>query len=296
MNTAALFVLLPLLATSSAGQIDLAAAARDALQQDPRGSPEALRLERERLFDLQLAQLVNQRLAEVRGVEGLVVACHEGQVELRGQSADVAQRERATELALTVTGVRGVTNVLLLPGEPAPAPAPVMILPPIEALAPEAWTAPFGFATRDGLAGRGIQASVADGIVWLRGDVNSERARTYASIAVQSIEGVRVVRNELVVHTATQEESRRLAVLIQRQLEYDPIVQPIAPMVLVQVGDGIVRLEGSVQDEVQRHRAADLASWQAGVFAVDNRLQVDEDLQLQLQTARRAPRTLMRTR
>ena len=217
MKTAALFVVvLPLLASSSAGQIDLAAAARDALQQDPRGSPEALRLERERLFDLQLAQLVNQRLAEVRGVEGLVVACHDGLVELRGQSADAAQRERATELALTVTGVRGVTNFLLLPGEAAPAPAPVMILPPIEAIAPDAWTEPFGFATRDGLAGRGIQLSVADGIMWLRGDVNSDRARTYASIAVQSLEGVRVVRNELVVHTATIEESRRLAVLIQR--------------------------------------------------------------------------------
>jgi osmotically-inducible protein OsmY len=294
VKTAALFLAaVPLLGAPAAGQIDLTSAVRDAIQQDPRGSPEALRLERERLLDLQLAQLVNQRLlAEVRGVEGLVVACHDGLVELRGQAADEAQRARATELALTVTGVRGVTNGLLLPGEAPPAPA--VILPPVEEFVPEGWSEPFGFATRDGLAGRGLQASSADGIVWLRGEVNIERARTYASIAVQSLEGVRAVHNELVVRTATVEESRRLAVLIQHQFEYDPIVQTIAPMVLVQVNDGIVRLEGNVQYEVQRHRAADLASWQVGVFAVDNRLHVDEDLQLQ--PARRAPRTIYRSR
>ena len=282
MKNAVLIVAVLSCLPAAAAQSDLALAARDALQSDPRGSPEALRLERERLLDLQLAQLVNQRLAELRGLDGLVVSCHGGLVELRGRSADAAQRERATNLALTVTGVVGVHNALLLPGEaPPPTPGPpVPILQPVD-VAPETWTAPFGFVTSDGSAGREVQVTEADGVVWLRGFVNTERARTYASIAVQSLEGARVVRNELVVRTATVEESRRLAVLILRQLEYDPAVQAVAPMVLVKVDSGIVRLEGRVLDDFQRNRAAELAAWQVGVFAVDNRLQVDEDLVLQ---------------
>jgi osmotically-inducible protein OsmY len=261
---------------------DLAAAVRDAMQIDPRGSAEAIRLERERLLDLQLARLVEQRLTEVDTLDGLVVACHEGIVELRGQVGRPELRQRATELALTVSGVQGVSNALRVPGEPAPAPPPVgaTLVVPAEEPPPDDVTEPFGFATRDGLAGRGVRVEERDGIVRLVGEVNSESARTYAAVAAQSVDGVRAVRNQLVVVEATQDESRRLAVLIQKQFEYDPLVQSVAPMVLVKVNDGIVRLEGRVHDDSQRQWAADLAAMQVGVFAVDNRLQVDEDLRL----------------
>jgi len=102
------------------------------------------------------------------------------------------------------------------------------------------------------------------------------------------------VQNKLVVVVASQDATRRLAVLIQKQLEYDPLVQTVAPMVLVQVKDGIVRLEGRVQDDSQRVRAGDLALIQVGVFAVDNRLQVDEAMRL-LPT-RSGARTVIRMR
>jgi osmotically-inducible protein OsmY len=125
-----------------------------------------------------------------------------------------------------------------------------------------------------------VHVEARDGIVRLVGEVNSDSARTYAAVAAQSVDGVRAVRNQLAVVVATQDETRRLAVLIQKQLEYDPLVQTVAPLVLVKVKDGIVRLEGRVHDDSQRQRAADLAAWQVGVFAVDNRLQVDEDLRL----------------
>jgi len=261
---------------------DLAASVRNAMQTDPRGSVEAIRLERERLLDLQLARLVEQRLTEVDRLDGLVVSCHEGIVELRGQVGRPELRQRATELALTVSGVQGVSNVLRVPGEPEPAPPPASeaLAVPAEEPPPAHVTEPFGFATRDGLAGRGVRVQERDGIVRLVGEVNSESARTYAAVAAQSVDGVRAVRNQLVVVEATQDESRRLAVLIQKQFEYDPLVQSVAPLVLVKVNDGVVRLEGRVLDDSQRQWAEDLAAVQVGVFAVDNRLQVDEDLRL----------------
>ena len=281
---------LALLTPLSAGQpaapaptaIDLAAAVRDAMQTDPRGSVEAIRLERERLLDLQLARLVEQRLTEVDELDGLVVACHRGIVELRGQAGRPELRQRATDLALTVTGVQGVTNAMRVPGEPEPAPpaAGEALVLPAEEPPPEFVTEPFGFATFDGLAGRGVRIEARHGIVRLVGEVNSDSARTYAAIAAQSVEGVQAVRNQLVVVEATQDETRRLAILIQKQFDYDPYVQTVAPMVLVKVKDGVVRLEGRVHDDVQWQRAADLAAIQVGVFAVDNRLQVDEDLRL----------------
>ena len=263
-------------------EVDLAAAVRDAMQTDPRGSTEAMRLERARLLDLQLARLVEQRLTEVDSLEGLVVACHQGIVELRGRSGNPEARQRATELALTVTGVQGVSNALRVPGEPEPAPpAPSeTVAVPAEEPQPDFLTEAFGFATRDGLAGRGVRVEARDGVVRLFGEVNSDSARTYAAIAAQSVDGVQAVRNQLVVVEATQDESRRLAVLIQKQFDYDPLVQTAAAMVLVKVKDGVVRLEGRVHDDAQRERAADLASWQVGVFAVDNRLEVDEELRL----------------
>jgi hypothetical protein len=102
---------------------------------------------------------------------------------------------------------------------------------------------PFGFATRDGRAGRAIRVETDDGLVRLRGEVNSDGARLYASLAAQSVPGVRAVRNELVVSRAGPEESRRLALLVLKQLEYDPLVQSVAPMILV-TARRVVRLTG----------------------------------------------------
>ncbi|HZM01139.1 MAG TPA: BON domain-containing protein, partial [Planctomycetota bacterium] len=130
-----------------------------------------------------------------------------------------------------------------------------------------------------------------DGLVRLRGEVNSDGARLYASGAAQSVAGVRAVLNELAVLKAGQEESRRLALLILKQLEYDTVVQAVAPMILVTVRNGIVRLEGRVQDEDQLLQAEDLAADQVGVFAVENRLEIDE--QLRLQATRRGPYTVV---
>jgi len=301
-----LLLVLPALALTSAfaaGQAAggdasaLADSVRQALQNDPRSSAEARQLEQQRLLDLQLAQLVNQRLIEVTGLSGLVVACHDGNVELRGQADTAGARRRATELAFNVVGVSTVANGLRLPGETEPLPEPerlpILAQAPVEP-APRALTEPFGFATRDGLAGRGIRVEVRDGLVGLRGEVNSDQARLYATTAAQSVAGVRAVRSDLVVRRATKDESRRLAVLILKQLEYDPLMQPVAPMLLVTVRDGVVQLDGRVQDASQLDRAQDIAAVQVGVFAVDNRLQIDEELTLQ--PTRRSPYTAVMMR
>ena len=298
---------------------DLLNSVRASLQRDPRSSPAVQELVRQRLLDLQLAQIVTQRLLEA-GLSNLLVACRDGQVELRGQAANAELREHATELAAGVPGIVVVRNELSLmdaaPAQGAPMatlsadaamaePEPAAALDEVRlaelaivaegyADEPESAAEPFGFLTADGLAGRAIRVDLDHGLVRLRGEVNSTNAKTYAALAAEAVPGVQAVLNELVVNRASQEETRRLTLLVQKQIEYDPFVQAIAPMVLVQVRDGVVRLEGRVQDAGQRDQVEWLASRQAGVFAVDNRLEIEDDLVVL--PRRRAPQGTYTTR
>lgn len=222
--------------------------------------------------DLLAARRVSSRLVQL-GLSGMLVSCRDGRVELRGTVDGEERRRRAERIAAATEGVGSVTNSILVAGEVR---APEPVAPPAEA--PAATQGPFAFLTPGGLAGRDIRLEIRDGIVDVRGEVSSEAARGWVTRAAQRVPGVRAVRNQVAVREVGPEEARRLALLVQRRLEYSPVVGPVMAAVLVTAPDGIVRLEGRVRDAGQRAEAERLVRAVDAAFAVDNRLVVDGGL------------------
>ncbi|HEX5011192.1 MAG TPA: BON domain-containing protein [Planctomycetota bacterium] len=244
------------------------------------GAPAESRLHEAGLFDdLTLAREVSGKLVSAGGA-GVVVGVHEGDVTLNGHVSDAAQKTKLTSLAAGVAGVRSVDDQLLLPGQ---QPAPQRVVVPaadtkVEGQAGPAVTDPFDFLTPDGFAGRGMRVDVDQGLVTLTGEVSSTAARLFAAGVAGRVPGVRIVRNTCSVHPSSGIGDRGTALLVERVFQWDVLVQRVSSLILVSCDHGVVRLSGHVRDEGQRARCEELARAQDVVFAVDNRLVVDEDL------------------
>lgn len=225
--------------------------------------------------DLLLARQVDGRLSGA-GAHGLVVGVHRGEVTLHGQVADEAQRKRTLALVAEVDGVRAVDDRLLLPGQKS-APAPVAAAEPAPV---SARSEAFDFLTEDGRAGRGVVVAVDQGVATLTGAACSVEAQRHATVVAQRVPGVRAVRNEMSVRTFNPADDRRLGLLVQRQMDNDVIVQTVSNALLVTVENGVARITGCVRDAGQREQATRVAAGIGAVFAVDNRLTVNENLVL----------------
>ena len=204
---------------------------------------------------------------------GPVVGCSRGIVTLRGRVASADRRDEAGRLAAAVPGVQGVHNLLLAPGE-EPAAGP----PPAPRDDGPGLTPPFHFLTEDRMAGRQMVVEAADGVVTLRGEVNSDRAHRHVVETARTLPGVRVVRNLTSVQPLGRDHDLRLAVLVHRRLEHEPELQPVVAHIEVSSVDGVVRLQGRVRSDYERSLARAVAADLALVFAVDDRLEIVPDL------------------
>lgn len=242
-------------------------------------SAETLLLSKGHRADLSIAREASAVLSRV-GVRSMVVGCADGTLELRGEVADAATRDKAGDLAAAIAGVGTVANHLRLPGEEVVAADPAATSPD-EAVVVEgpARTEPFHFLASEDRAGRDIVVHVTDGVVELSGEVNNDAAARWAAAAAQRIPGVRAVRREgLSIRRNDREADRRLALLIQRRLEWDVGVQTVAGAILVTARDGVVHLSGKVRDADQAEQARAVALSTTETFVVDDQLDIDQDL------------------
>lgn len=250
---------------------DLAGGGRAPQRHDARLAEAGLR------DDLDLARELGGRVAGAGGT-GVIVGVHEGTAVLHGRVRDEALRQRLLDLAAGTSGVHAVENRLLLPGEaPASAPAP---LAPAATDAGPVQSEAFDLLTGEGLAARAVVVHVHGGLVTLSGRASSDEARRWATATAGRVPGVRAVRNEMSVAPSSPEADRRLALMVQREIEGDVLLQSVAPAIQVTARDGVVRLTGRVRDDAQRERAGQVAAAIGLVFAVDERLQTDPALSL----------------
>jgi osmotically-inducible protein OsmY len=135
------------------------------------------------LLDTVRAALASAHSSALRGVDARVLR---GWVTLTGEVPSAKDRHAAGQIALAVAGVRGLTNSIT-----------VRARIDHEAVSAALRTAAIRAVLDDV---RGIQVSIDDGVVTLRGVVQNWRLYEAAERSVARLPSVRAVRNELVVN------------------------------------------------------------------------------------------------
>lgn len=123
-----------------------------------------------------------------------------------------------------------------------------------------------------------IDVDTLDGVVYLRGKVDSSTMKASAERIARNTDGVRQVVNEIIVDGETKGDATDGDVGIKARvgtaLSGDDDVRRVN--VDVDVQDGIVTLSGVVHNETERAEAERLAREQEGVRDVKNELKVEQ--------------------
>jgi len=123
--------------------------------------------------------------------------------------------------------------------------------------------------------GRQVDVDTKDGLVTLRGTVDSSDAKTAAEEIANRIDGVKGVQNELQVVTppemkAVKQDDKAVKRQVQERLSSDATLK--AARIRVRTDAGMVTLQGEVPSVTDSARASQLAREVPGVRAVRNEL------------------------
>jgi osmotically-inducible protein OsmY len=119
---------------------------------------------------------------------------------------------------------------------------------------------------------RRIGVSVTDGIVTLTGQVGSYAEKWNAERAVERVEGVKGIANEIEVHLVGQHSDTDLAKAAADALEWNSLVP--SDRVTVRVENGWVTLRGEVDYDYERRAADRAVRYLEGVRGVSNLITV----------------------
>ncbi len=127
----------------------------------------------------------------------------------------------------------------------------------------------------DRIKGRQISVETKDGVVMLRGKVDSEQAQTAATETVRGVEHVKGVLNELQVvgpaeRKRVDSDDKAIASMVEQRLKKDPQLK--SAKINARVDSGIVTITGEVKSLMLSSRASEVLSDVPGVRAVRNDL------------------------
>ncbi len=123
--------------------------------------------------------------------------------------------------------------------------------------------------------GRRLSVDSVQGVVTLRGKIDSDADMKAAVEIARSVEGVKDVRSDLTVvpsaeRAQVEAKDGRISRLIKDQLRQDLQLQ--SERIDARVDGGVVTLTGEVSSSAARTRASDLARGVPGVLSVKNEL------------------------
>ena len=123
--------------------------------------------------------------------------------------------------------------------------------------------------------GRQITVDTQDGVVTLRGKVDSEETKKAADDIIGHLEGVKKIRNELQIvpperRAEVDAQDQAIARALDAKFKQDPQLQDA--VIETRVDAGLVTLSGQVRNAAARSRAVELARAVPGVRSVGNEL------------------------
>ncbi len=192
--------------------------------------------------------------------ENIDVQVVSGKVYLRGTVPDETQKSLARAIADRIKGVREVINILdIMPMETrtdADITADVVAALAADTMVDE----------------DKIDVTTVDGVIYLRGTVNSYTERKAADDDARAIRGAIDVINDIIVLPSYARNDQEIAADVRRQLQENLRLDPAE--IEVEVKHGIVYLKGNVVSIEQRWLVDELARWTPGVIDVNNDLGV----------------------
>jgi osmotically-inducible protein OsmY len=213
-----------------------------------------------------------------------------GHVTLRGEVASAEIRDAAVRIARDTDGVTDVENLLRLRQESVATsgrelPVKAADVPDDRLERPDMWITTkvqAKYFIDDEVRARNIDVDTRGGVVTLRGTVDSYAIRRQAVALARNTEGVREVRDELQVDPSVANDQAQgvageindawIATKIQSKYFLDTDVK--GRTIDVSVADGVVTLTGTVESDVQRKTAEQIAGETDGVTEVRNDLKV----------------------
>jgi osmotically-inducible protein OsmY len=210
-------------------------------------------------FDSKLEHSVSAELYRDPRVDSteIAVSVHDAVVTLRGTVGSLGAKRAAGNLAERVADVRSVhteLEVRLLTEhrrDDAELRATVLQVLSWNASVPE-----------------DVDAAVKDGVVTLKGKVDYRFQRDEAEASILNLHGVREIHDELEVRNTwlADDVRERIEQAFRRN------VQVAADGIRIEVVDGTVTLEGTVDSWMERNTAIDAAWTAPGVQDVDDKL------------------------
>ncbi len=212
--------------------------------------------EQQIITDQLITNAVDQRLLSDSALKNnqIDAKTDDGIVTLSGTANHLIAKERATMLAQTIRGVRGVVNTITMR---IPLLADNEVRRNVE-------SALFYDAATDSYD---IKTVVKDGVVTLSGTVQSHRERQLAVYVVKGVKGVKEVKDGITVITNRKRPDVEIAAEVSNVFAIDVWLTPY--LIKVNVKDGVVTLIGEVGSSAQFERAKMLAMT-AGVKTVNS--------------------------
>ncbi len=127
----------------------------------------------------------------------------------------------------------------------------------------------------DRVKGRQVHVETKDGVVYLRGKVDSSEAKTAATDVAKGIDGVKNVKNELQVvapstRAAVEADDKQIYKNVEQRFKQDPQLKNAK--IDAKVDAGVVILTGEVKSIDTSARASEIARSVPGVRYVKNDL------------------------
>lgn len=184
-----------------------------------------------------------------------------GIVTLQGDVNNILAKQRAAALAMTVKGVRAVSNQIRV--RPSESRADAVVRRDVQA----ALNADPAADVYE------VVVEVKDGVVMLSGTVDSFQERSLAERVVKGVRGVTDLVNEIQVDIKSERPDKEIASEVREVLKWNRFIDD--NLISVSVEDGKVTLSGIVGSAAEK-RQARYVSWVAGVSAVeDSELEVE---------------------